>query len=161
MRVRRSVYGALPRNIAANDIDLILQRDASPGHGLSGNPQGSVDPQNGPSDIIYVKVPAADFGSLPCYSVVGINENELSLNSFGVYPNPASNNVNILFNVEKLSNVSIKIYNAIGQEVAVYNNESISKGTTFNINTTNYKKGIYFVTVVMNGNSTSQKLVIE
>jgi hypothetical protein len=155
-----AVYGTLPRNIGT-DVDYIFQKDASPGHGLSGNPQGSTDPQGGISDIIYSKIPAADFNALPCYSVVGIKENELNKNTFSVFPNPAKTAVNLMFNVEKTSTVNIKIYNVLGEEVAVYNNESISKGSNLNINVANYKKGIYFVNVIMNGTSTTQKLIVE
>ncbi len=83
----------------------------------------------------------------------GINEtNESGLVS--VYPNPVKNELNIT-SVASLKNV--KIINAIGQEIM---NENV-RGNLYKINTSSYKKGIYFVQIESEKGKTTKKFIVS
>jgi hypothetical protein len=68
-----------------------------------------------------------------------------------LYPNPATNFVTISGNV--LANATVKIFNNLGQLMLRKENES----TTFNLDVTSFKTGIYFVEVNQNGQSRTLK----
>ncbi len=153
-----SVFGAVAKRVD-NNVHLIYQQDGAPGNGLTGTPPGSTDPQSGnEANIIYVKIPVAD---LAC-SAIGIKENTEAVSNVSLYPNPATTTATLSFTVAHPAKVDIAIYNAIGQNIATFSNQLTVAGThTLNINTANYKQGIYFVNSTINGKKFSQKLVIE
>lgn len=152
------VFGALTRNSDGN-VHLIFQRDASPGHGLSGTPAGSTDPQSGPSDIVYVQMPTSD---LSCVTT-GINENKPSLNAaLNLYPNPATENATLEFNVPAKGNVNIKIYNVTGQVVAQVTNQDYAAGK-FNISLdlSKFNAGIYMINMTTAQGTSTQKMIVK
>lgn len=152
------VFGSLTRKTDGN-VHLFFQSDASPGHGLSGTPAGSTDPQSGPSDIVYVQMPTSDL--LTCLTS-GIATHTSSLNSLAVYPNPASNNANLEFSVAHKGNVVIKVYNVTGQMVAQLTNQDYAAGK-FNIslNLEKYKAGIYMINMTTAEGTSTQKLIVQ
>ncbi len=147
------VYGAMAKDVDGF-VHIIVQDDATPGHGVSTatNP----DPQTGPADINYYKVPVED---LACGA--GVHDKSSAFNAINLYPNPANSSVSIKFNVNKTSKTVVKIYNVMGQEVANFDNQAIANGTILTVNLTNYQSGIYFVNTVVDGKSYSQKLIVE
>ena len=77
--------------------------------------------------------------------------------NFSLFPNPCSNELNILFNNQPY-NIRIEIYNSIGQVVC-----SLKPLTNlFQINTTSWTKGIYHI-IVMEESVTihSRSFVVE
>ncbi len=84
---------------------------------------------------------------------VNVEEIE-SLNNVNIYPNPASS----VINVTATNLTKIKIYNAVGQ--LIHNEETSSDNVT--VDTQNWTNGFYYVTVeTANGNSTSQKIIVN
>lgn len=84
---------------------------------------------------------------------VNVEEIE-SLNDVNIYPNPASS----VINVTATNLTKIKIYNAVGQ--LIHNEEVSSDNVT--VDTQNWTNGFYYVTVeTANGNSTSQKIIVN
>ncbi|HYV94285.1 MAG TPA: T9SS type A sorting domain-containing protein [Chitinophagales bacterium] len=77
-----------------------------------------------------------------------------------LYPNPASENVNVVFNEFEKGNLSMTIADAEG--AVVYEKEIIitSSQQHFNLKTESLPAGIYFVTLMSEGEKTLQKLVI-
>jgi hypothetical protein len=148
------VFGALtPRT--DNFVHLVYQRDAAPGHGLSGTPPGSTDAQQGISDIVYAKIPVAD---VACGATIAENANDLTVN---VYPNPAENAVNISFNTAQKENANVSIYNVTGQKVNSFDSKTTGVATNLLINLEGYNTGIYFVTVTVGTKQFSQKLIVK
>lgn len=90
---------------------------------------------------------------------IGIDEN-LGTIDFNIFPNPASDFVNIKFN-EYNTNVKVEILNAVGQVVYSESPYNTSMGEVAEINTSNFKSGIYFVKITADGKLTTEKLVIE
>ena len=79
-------------------------------------------------------------------------------NYLHLYPNPANTYTNIHY-IGTIKNVVLKITNLQGQ--VIYTEYITSNEQRISINTTNYKPGIYFCSVLSNGkNLQSQKLVV-
>jgi hypothetical protein len=134
-------------------VHVIVQDDQAPGHGVSTTT--TPDPQAGAANIIYYKIPVAD---LACGA--SVSENEL-LSEISLYPNPASNNVNLVFNAAKASKASVTVYNTVGQAVTTMNKNLISGSNTIQLDITEYTTGIYFVSTVVEGKTYSQKLIVK
>jgi Pregnancy-associated plasma protein-A/Secretion system C-terminal sorting domain/Fibronectin type III domain len=77
-----------------------------------------------------------------------------------LYPQPATNTVNILFNENVKGNTTITIMNQLGAVVksTVMNAEDNSKSV---INTSTLNNGMYFVKITNGKTTTTQKLVIQ
>ncbi len=81
-----------------------------------------------------------------------------------LYPNPTNGNVTIEYTTNSDSKISIGIYNVLGIKVADIVNTNQSAGThKYKINTKNYNlsAGIYFITLVTNGKTSIERLVIS
>lgn len=86
---------------------------------------------------------------------------ETSLNSdFSLYPNPATDKLNIVLTNKKAENVSVKIFNNLGQLV-----KTTQLGTATDINNqidlTGLNSGIYVVKTTVGNASSSKKLIKE
>ncbi len=76
------------------------------------------------------------------------------------YPNPFNPSTTISFSIPVQGNVSLKIFNVIGQEVAALVNENLSTGNySFNWNASNQPSGIYFYNL-QTGNFVETKKMI-
>lgn len=86
-------------------------------------------------------------------SVSELNENSTIL----VYPNPASDFVEIDFNGLMQKNISLTVYNSIGKLVESY----VYKNTkSIKLNTVNFSNGIYFIQVNVNDKKIVNRLTI-
>jgi hypothetical protein len=78
---------------------------------------------------------------------------ELSADVFNalVYPNPAKDNATLQFSVEKDMTLQVKVYDLMGREVAIHNNQRYAKGTyTIDLNTNQLANGLYFINFLSN-----------
>jgi serine protease AprX len=85
----------------------------------------------------------------------GLSENELS-NKIGIYPNPATDVINIAFDASlDTSNCSLVLYDIQGRVINQFN--------TFvdKIDVSNLSSGIYMLHVTKDGATTSKKIIIE
>lgn len=161
------VFGAISRDVD-DKVHLIYQKDSSPGHALG---TAGTDPQSGnESDIVYVELPVTDFDVFPaieCDSLyymplnVGIKENKGNSSTFDLYPNPATNSVNLLFNLSNAEKVNVRIYNVVGQELNSFEKELPYGNNSLNVNLANYKPGVYFVKSTVQGKVITKKLILE
>ena len=94
------------------------------------------------------------FKVIPDPAFLSVPENHDAINpmtSTRVYPNPATDVLNIEVNASQASEMSISVYNIMGQNVM---NKSVNLTTGMNtpsISTSELNSGIYFVTVKANG----------
>jgi subtilisin family serine protease len=104
----------------------------------------------------YGKVNA--FGALTSCAVIGINENKTTP-GFSVYPNPSASGTALTINfsnIELAKKNSIKIYNALGEEV-----KSIVITNPVLKITTELKPGLYLFNLIVNDRMvSSEKLII-
>jgi hypothetical protein len=77
------------------------------------------------------------------------------------YPNPFNPSTNIRFSITEPGFVSLKIYNALGQEVATLLNEEKVAGTyEFNFNASDLTSGIYFYKITSNNFTQTRKMLL-
>jgi hypothetical protein len=61
------------------------------------------------------------------------------------YPNPFNGATNIVFTLKEAATVTLKIYNSLGQEIAILLNEYTSVGKhQYNFNSANISSGVYY-----------------
>ena len=85
----------------------------------------------------------------------GVNNNEPLNFSVNIYPIPANDNLNIS-SLNKIS--EIKVINTIGQTIS---DQKVANISSFNLNTSNFKAGIYFVQIVTEKGTVCKKITIE
>jgi hypothetical protein len=84
------------------------------------------------------------------------------LSSLQIYPNPASESTTISLELEKSCNMRIVLSNVLGQElIQVYDGFATEGIFTKKINTEHLAKGVYFLKVLIGGNFTIEKIVIN
>jgi len=78
------------------------------------------------------------------------------------YPNPFNPSTNVKFNLNKDGNVSLKIYNVMGELVkTIIDNEYRTAGEYIsNINMNNLSSGVYFFTVSQGGQQLTKKMML-
>jgi len=90
-----------------------------------------------------------------------VEENTIST-GIVAYPNPANENVNIVYSVSKTSEVSINVTSITGDVVFNKNVGTVEAGEyNENIDVTKLANGVYFYTLTVNGNQITKKLVVS
>lgn len=101
---------------------------------------------------------SATQSSTPSVYVSGVADLQSSLSSVALYPNPASDLMNIEFNLSSDSYVGFEIYNMLGQSVYTVPQTNLAKGGfRVPVNTSTFENGVYFV-VVKDGNKVANTL---
>ena len=81
-------------------------------------------------------------------------------NSFTIYPNPATSNINLYSNAN-FYKADIQMFDAIGRIVYAQVNKNISKGSIININLSHLPKGVYSIRIQSDNNETIVKKLIQ
>lgn len=79
--------------------------------------------------------------------------------ALSVYPNPASNVVNVRAEFGEISNVELKLSNALGQSVFVKSVSGSSISETVDVS--NLTPGLYLLETAINGEKSVSKIVVE
>jgi hypothetical protein len=82
-----------------------------------------------------------------------------TLNNINVYPNPASNQLNVVFNMTQNADVTVSLTNMIGQTVSTKSMTNVNNGTV-NFTTSSLANGVYIYTISANGERTTGQVVI-
>lgn len=98
---------------------------------------------------------------LALISMTGINDLPSAVNSFSVYPNPASDNVVINLDLKETSKLIIDVTDITGKQVAIISNEKQSGIITKQFNTAALPNGNYFVRLQVSGKTATQKLMVN
>jgi hypothetical protein len=94
----------------------------------------------------------------PTCGLSGVNNLNNILNS-NAYPNPATAEVYVPFNLNKSANVTVTLVNTLGQVVATQNMGNVVNGkATFN--TAVLPAGVYFYNVIANGEHATGRVVV-
>jgi len=116
---------------------------------------------------VYVYGYTSSYSATKCYTLLA----QTSANAFrlanttiqpvvNVYPQPAGNTVNIMFNEATKGATTITVYNELGMAVKTQNISAEPNGKTV-LNTSNLKNGMYYMNVVNGKSTTTQKLLIQ
>ncbi len=89
---------------------------------------------------------------------LGLSENEKMISDVLLFPNPAVNQVQVLFSQNDEENVTIQIVDMSGKIVQSKNN---IKGGQINVDTSNLSSGIYVVKIKSEEKTMTKKLIIK
>lgn len=93
--------------------------------------------------------------------VVAENKVTLKYALYENYPNPFNPSTTIKFEIPKNENVTLKIYNLLGQEVSVLVNNFMNAGTyTYNFNAVNLSSGVYFYVLKAGSFSYTKRMLL-
>ena len=93
---------------------------------------------------------------------MAVDEIEKNLLSFDLLPNPAQDHSMIRFKLLNEAQVGISVYNSLGQKVTALVESNLYSGSyNYELNTSTFNKGIYFIELSVNGKTQSKKLLIE
>ncbi|MBR6227423.1 MAG: T9SS type A sorting domain-containing protein [Bacteroidales bacterium] len=148
-----AIYPICPTNTANEEFWFGYQADDTPGLNSGSNAQ-----QGAPSDN-YIWVQKV----IPDYEGLGISENPAvnPMTATRVYPNPATDVLNIEVNASQASEMSISVFNIMGQNVM---NQTVSINTGINtrpVSISELNSGVYFVTVKANGFENTMKFIVK
>jgi hypothetical protein len=91
----------------------------------------------------------------------GIAENTVNENSFSVYPNPASNEINVRMESLSQTNTTIKIINTLGQ-VVVCKRVSLNKGVNIiPVDTKQLANDIYYISFDSENGTVTKKITVN
>ncbi len=95
-------------------------------------------------------------------SITDVPETSTGGINFELYPNPTNNNTMVTFKLDKDQNVSVDVYNMLGEKVYTANQGLMSSGEhMITINGSTLQSGVYFVRFTTDNSSSTQKLVIQ
>lgn len=78
------------------------------------------------------------------------------------YPNPFNPSTQIVVSIPESGNYTLRVYNVLGQEVAMLLNEQLSAGThSFSFNASHLTSGIYFYNFSGNNFSQTKKMILQ
>lgn len=141
-------------NTVNREFWFAFQADEFVGLAVSGNGATQTTPSDNTLWVVKV-VPDSEI-------IDGVEEESVNpMTAVRVYPNPATDVLNIEVNASQASEMSINVYNIMGQNV-------MSKTTSINsginrpsISTSELSSGIYFVTVKANGFENTMKFIVK
>lgn len=100
-------------------------------------------------------------GTVPSCVVLAAGEAASQTFNMELAPNPSYGMTNVNFELVKSSNVELRILNAFGQLVEQRSLNNLPSGNHAEaINTSNFANGIYFVSMIVNGQKMVKKLVV-
>lgn len=103
-------------------------------------------------------------GTITATNPNAVNDNENNPNKFQLsqnYPNPFNPSTKIRFSIPEESQVSIKIFNALGQEVSTILNNVVKSGThTVNFDATELTSGVYFYKISAGSFTDTKKMLL-
>lgn len=91
---------------------------------------------------------------------VGLTEKEAE-SSFIVYPNPATSQATILLDIVNEADVTIELIDLSGKVVNARNYKSVTGVNQINMNTNQLNSGVYLLNVTINGQTTTERLIIQ
>jgi hypothetical protein len=93
--------------------------------------------------------------------LVGVNDQPNIIDDLNIYPNPATNELNIAFNSLQNQEINIQLYDVKGTPVYQETMQNFIGNYTNNIDLSNFSKGVYFIRIVNNQETYTDKIVIE
>jgi len=146
------VFASVAAN-SDNDLHFIYQSDNQPGLCVRGDEDPVTD-----NEIVYSAYPKSQIG---IQNWTSINE-EPAISDVMVYPNPATNQAQIVLSSNRASDVQVSVYNTMGQLVNTFNQYVVAGGVQkITLNLENLQSGVYFVSVQAEGVTLSTKLIVQ
>ncbi|MBL6663070.1 MAG: Omp28-related outer membrane protein [Flavobacteriales bacterium] len=94
-------------------------------------------------------------------SATSITEATNSIESIDIYPNPAIDKVNVEFEIRKVSNISFKLYNLLGQNVMSQQKTFSAGHSKLQVDISDFVGGIYFLELQNGNQSSTHKIIVR
>ncbi|MDP1726483.1 MAG: T9SS type A sorting domain-containing protein [Bacteroidota bacterium] len=109
------------------------------------------------ASVQYIK-----FNKKQYTTLTGVEQNTKTLTAMHVYPNPATDGVNVngAFN-NHVNQLNLSIIDITGREVLSQNYSDINGAFSASLATHSLKSGLYFISISADGAMSSKKLIIE
>ena len=131
-------------------VNLVWQEDTEAGGNIIGDPGATVQRAR---QVFLRTTPLA-----------GVEQGALLPSAFALeqnYPNPFNPSTTIGYTVAKAGRVTIKVYDALGREVAVLLNDDRAPGTyQAPFNTTRLASGVYFYRMIASGFTQTKEMLL-
>lgn len=90
-----------------------------------------------------------------------IGDDALVATKFTLYPNPSKGNLTVTYNAKSITNLSFKVYDALGR--VVYSKQTLASkaGNTYSIDLSKLNSGMYYLEVNENGVKLRSKFIIQ
>ena len=99
---------------------------------------------------------------IPLSITTNIQEANLRNESFQTYPNPATSNMSISFELTENSQVEVNIYDVVGAKVRSLDNSSFNQGFhTITTDVSDLKKGMYFIQINTGKSQLTEKVFVQ
>ncbi|NDC40099.1 MAG: T9SS C-terminal target domain-containing protein [Chitinophagia bacterium] len=113
---------------------------------------------NNPSSYTY----GMALNTISNVGTLAVSNPEAGVNHLSVYPNPATNNVNVTFDLAKASDVTTTVYDVMGRVVIAGAKKSLASGNQLaNINVANLSNGMYTVVIATENGTITERFSIE
>ena len=151
------VFGAM-NNIVDDKIRIVYQKDFEPGLAVRGD-EDIIDL----NEIVYLEIDTAGLfdGNVVVNPFPSSIDNIFSEEHVNIYPNPSNNITYIEINSLESNLAHISIINILGEKVKDINMQLKEGKNVKSVNTSELKKGIYFIDININNSSITQKLIIS
>ena len=160
-----SVFPAVASNIVNGKINLWWQQDYTPGSEIKEDNVGMCQQE---SFIYAFSIDADEIGVYNNINEVwqglwidstGISNRNIS--GMKMYPNPASESVNIAFSAENAESGVVSVMSLMGQTVYTSNVEVNEGYNLINVPVKSFTSGVYMVTLRTNTGISTQKLIVK
>jgi hypothetical protein len=126
--------------------------------------QSFVQPYSAPQDHWTAQEDKSDQWEEKPSGVTAVSGSEITPLKFQLsqnYPNPFNPSTAIKFTIAKAGNVTLKVFNVLGQQVSTLINKEMTAGNyDFNFNASALSSGIYFYTLRTGNNVATKKMVL-
>ncbi len=143
------VFGSII--IQDGSVFVMYQRDEVPGIHIQ-------PADNNPHEVSENEIVVVSFGTSD-FELIGLEENG-AVTSAKIFPNPATNNVKVRFDLDQAQKATVSVVNMIGQTVLAQSVEAeVSNTVSMDISALN--TGVYFVEIKAGNSTITEKLVIR
>lgn len=89
------------------------------------------------------------------------DDQSISSTEWTILPNPAHEQTKVVFNSEGAENAEINLSNVIGQQVFIQRIRTQAGSNSLTIDLRKFPRGVYFLTLIQDGKSSSRRLIVE
>lgn len=137
-------------------------------YGYNGTGSNIANTANWRIDDISVLGSSNGFNATSCYNLnvstgsTNFKPNQISNNSsISIYPNPVHQILNVDFSSNHASPLQIKVLDQMGRMLIFKNTNSVQGKNLIPINVSRLQKGIYYLKINGNSNSSTHKFIVE
>jgi hypothetical protein len=144
--------------VSSTDADVITVHMTMQGDSIPGSTFGAT------GTTMPLAVSAQYYHFTTEITVVGVDDDRVIVNSFNLeqnYPNPFNPTTSIKYTLAERSNVTLKVYDVLGKEVAELVSENQNSGQhEVNFDASNLASGLYVYTLRAGSFSSSKKMML-